>query len=246
LGHPSQTFFGSKIVNTLAPAIEIDPWFDYKTKYINALEQQTAQLANSSNQLAFKVSEIGELHREVSTAANLLAGTEGQVNKDVAGSLQRLAQLQFELYELKKELSANVKNSFDDDLRDYIRMLGSVKSMLAQRSERLANFQDATVNYRSKKERHDRVKAVGTNPNQLASLEAELARFEKSMHDEKEAFESISRSCRSEIERFEKLKANELQLSVVYLVTSNINNELRTIDVWKQFMKNTPDHLKFK
>jgi len=52
----------------------------------------------------------------------------------------------------------------------------------------------------------------------------------------KEIFSSASELVRSEIERFEATKAEEIQFAIVEFVQFNMNREICMRDLWKKFM----------
>jgi len=60
------------------------------------------------------------------------------------------------------------------------------------------------------------------------------------MEGERESYESVSNTSRSELDNFEKTKSAEIQEAICNLIQANINYELRVTDLWKSFLKTVP------
>jgi len=74
------------------------------------------------------------------------------------------------------------------------------------------------------------------NPTAHKKLQIEIAEAENVEKLKRETLDAISKSVRSEIERFEIGKASSLKEAVTNLVTVNMNFELRVNDLWKNFL----------
>jgi len=231
-------FFGVKVMNSLAPAIEIDMWFDGKTRYINSLEVQLISLANSISANVFKTCELSEIAQDIAATTSMLSHGEIDSDKDLSDSAQRLSEVNSQLMALHREYALSIKISFEDTLRDYIRVIGSVKTMLGYRLEKLASYQDALASLKSKKDRLEKIKREGGQV--PVALNHEIERIETTMERERETFESVSKSCRTELERFEKTKSREIHQAIFSFVQASLNCQLRATDLWKSFLKNAP------
>jgi len=228
-------FFGMKIQTSLSPPIEVDPWFQSKIRYVNALETQVNMLAGNYNNLLIKENEMASLHTSIANATVLLSNGELESDKQLAGNLAGLAELHKNIQQLNNELAQQTKINFLDTLRDYSRMISSAKDMLSYRNERLGFYQEVLVNAKNKRERIEKVRAQNNNISP-AALESELHNIEVQVQKEKESFEAISKNCRAELERLEVAKTKEFQDAVMLLVQTNINYELRVANLWKSYL----------
>jgi hypothetical protein len=229
-------FFGVKMVTVIAPAVEIDPWFETKTAYINTLESQLIQLANLITNSTIKINELGGIHSHMASISTALCKTEGSSDNELSKKYEGFAEVEGQIEPLCRELTNSVKTDFEDQVRDYIRILGSVKNMLGYRLERLAAYQDSTAAARAKKERFDKIKEGGAYT--PTALENEMQRIEKQMETERDIFDAISKTCRSELEKFEESKNREIKEAVSQLIQVNIHYQLRVTDLWKTFLRN--------
>jgi len=232
-------FFGVKVMNSLAPAIEVDMWFDTKTRYINSLEIQLTALSNGLNASVFKTCELGEIYQDIASTSSLLSNSEMESNKSLSDSFSGISEAYSQLMALNREYASSTKVTFEDCLRDYIRVIGAVKVMLSHRLEKLASYQEVLTNSKAKKDRLEKIKREG---GQIPiALNHELERIETMMERERESFEVISKSCREELEKFEKTKAKEIHQAITSVVQASLNYQLRTTDLWKHFLKSAPE-----
>jgi len=233
-------FFGVKVMNSLAPAIEVDMWFDGKTRYIANLESSLLHLANSINSSIFKTCELYDIHTDTAAGMTMLSNCETESNRGLADSLSKLSEVFAQMTALDREYASATKISFEDCLRDYLRLIGSVKVMMSQRLERLAAYQDVISNSKAKKDRLEKIRREGGQV--PVALNHEIERLETMLEREREAYETISKSCRGELERFEQAKAKEIQQAITMLVQSSLTFQLRAVDLWKSFLRNLPDN----
>jgi len=178
---------------------------------------------------------MAEIYQDSAVTSSALAHAELESSKPLSVSLNRLADAHSQMNALTREYAAGTKITFEDTLRDYIRLIGSVKVMLSHRLEKLAAYQEALSNCKAKKDRLEKIKRDG---GQIpVALNHELERIETLMEKERDAFEAISKACRLELERFEETKSKEIHQSITSLVQTSLNYQLRAIDLWKQFMR---------
>jgi len=233
-------FFGMKISNTLAPPVEMDPWFQTKIRYITALETQINGLASAYNNLLVKNNELSELYSLVSNSFVAISTTEKESDKELADSYTAVSQAYLQIQTLSIELTQQSKIDFLDTLRDYSRMILSVKDMLNYRNEKMSLYQEALVAYKTKKDKFDKLKETGgiIPPN----FDIEVQKMESDAQKKKDTFEAVSKTCRSELERFELSKTKEFSQSITALVQANMNFQVRAVGLWKNLLsKITPD-----
>ena len=56
------------------------------------------------------------------------------------------------------------------------------------------------------------------------------------MEETKQIFENASELVRSELERFDALKAQEIHFAIVQFAQFNLNREICMRDLWKKFL----------
>jgi len=207
-------FFGTKFSNTISPPLEIDPWFQQKTIYINTLETQINSLGNAYASLVTKRQEISEVHKVIAATSNAISLAEKGSDRELSDAFDGFSSLQNQLQSLNHELAVESKITFEDVLRDYSRMIASSKEMLEYRNERMGMYQES-------------VAISKINP----ALETQTQSTDKS----KDSFENISNTCKEELQRFESTKTKELSNAISLLVQTNINHQVRVANLWKTF-----------
>jgi len=234
------SFFGMKITNTLSPPVEMDPWFQSKTRYINTLEIQLNGLATHFNNLLVKNNELAEQYMNVSDGCRGLSATEKESDQRLSENYSAVSQVYFQMQTLNIELSQQSKISFLDTIRDYTRLISSAKDMLNFRNDKMSIYQEALVAYKNKKDKLDKLKE--TNAPLPPNAEIEVQKLENDAQKKKDLFDSVSKTARSELERFESQKSKEFVEAISSLVQANMNFQVRAVGLWKGLLsKITPD-----
>jgi len=227
------SFLGSSIesisnLNTIQN--EPDQWFDAKRNYINALDSHLNSIVKSINQISKKQKELSLAMTDFSLASSLLASSEADQDQWISNSFNRLSEITTQITVLDEKLVDDQTTSFEDNIRDYIRILGAVKEMLNVRTEKLTLYQNVTKQLETKKEKFEKVKATSSK------MEKEIEEAEKRMEETKEDFIKISNICKSELQRFESTKLQDIKNLLIKLTQIHINHDLLIIDQWKGFL----------
>jgi sorting nexin-1/2 len=202
---------------------EIDQWFDAKKGYINALETHLIGLSRSTNQLIKRRRDLALGMADISSAASLVGSQEADNDSLISDSFIRIAQVAENIHILDESLCKHEGMYFEDALRDYIRTLGAVKDMLADRDVVLLEYQNATRNLETKRDRKTKVK----------NIEREVEDAMKRVDETKREYEQISRVCRQELEIFDTTRAREIKRMMGLLVQVNLEHSLQVVDLWK-------------
>lgn len=228
-------FFSSLVGNSFSGGFtsqnEPDQWFDAKKNYIIALENQLNALAKSANMLVKKQKELSQVYVDFGLSSSLLASTESDHSAWVSNSFGKLAEMSAQVSNLHESLVDNETVYFEDSIRDYVRIIGAAKEMLAVRNEKLVAYQNISKQLEDKKQ-----KLAKTHGN--TKLHKEIDDFEPKVDEAKAEFNAISEICKSELLRFESTKALEIKKILVKFTQTNINFGLQVMDQWKQFLSN--------
>jgi len=196
---------------------EPDQWFDAKRNYINALDSHLNSIVKSINQISKKQKELSLAMTDFSLASSLLASSEADQDQWISNSFNRLSEITTQITVLDEKLVDDQTTSFEDNIRDYIRILGAVKEMLNVRTEKLTLYQNVTKQLETKKEKFEKVKATSSK------MEKEIEEAEKRMEETKEDFIKISNICKSELQRFESTKLQDIKNLLIKLTQIHIN-----------------------
>jgi len=166
------SLFGSKIPSSLSnpienlsnfaftPQKEPDQWFDAKKNYINALETQLSALARATNDLIRRQKELSLGMKEFGSTSSFLASCEADHDSWTSQAFTGLAETGESLSTLDEKLVESETVNFEDVLKDYVRILSSIKEMLNARNEKLVLYQNASKQLESKKEKLDKTKPI--------------------------------------------------------------------------------------
>jgi len=140
-------------VTNIGTSKEIDPWFDSNRSYFNALDQNIQNILNRSSQLSKKHKEMSQLWTDLALGASLTSTTEVESDKLLSSYWDRLAVTSNQISQLARELGDTQISSFEDNLKDYVRLIEAVKDMLNNRSHLLYVYQSMTKSLEQKKEK---------------------------------------------------------------------------------------------
>jgi len=238
-----ESFFGaskkiaSNITTSISGVTEVDPWFEEKTKYFNLLETHLSQLYNTFVNVVRKYFELSFNHAEFGVFSVVVASEE-KADKDLSFAFEKVGSVSDQIGELQKELAQSQKDFFEDEVKEYFKLIAAVKVALNFRTEKLAEFQAATRDHTGRKDKIQQLKDASKPV--TAAMETDLEKAHANMEEKKAAFEATSRNVRAEIERFLALKSQALQSAIASLIQTNLSYELRVVDHWKKLLDALP------
>jgi len=131
---------------------------------------------------------------------------------------QDLSELSTQVSILNEKLTDSESIYFEDVLRDYLRILSSVKEMLAARSEKLGVYQNQSKQLELKKDK-------------LKSKEQE--ELSNKTEQSKSEFNTISELCKSELSDMANIKSKDFNKMLCKFVQMNIDIEIQKLNEWK-------------
>jgi len=140
-------------------------------------------------------------------------------------SFQDLSELSTNVSNLNEKLTDNEIVYFEDVIRDYLRIISSVKEMLAARNEKLAIYQNQSKQLDLKKE-----KSKGKN-------EKDLEELANKTEQSKQEFNSISELCKTELTKMSTVKSIDFKQMLIKFVQTNLDSEIQKVDEWKSALK---------
>jgi sorting nexin-1/2 len=208
---------------------EPDQWFDAKKNYINLLENNLSSLLKIFSLIIKKKKELIQISSEFGTVCSLLSSSEADHDQYVSNNFQKLSEISQQISTLDDKRINNEILFFEDSIRDYLRILSSVKEMLDARNEKLSIYQNYSKQYESKEEKYKKTKNLQKN-------EKELEELKQKENHAKEEFEKISEVVKLELQKFEETKKEDFKIIFEKLSQINIDYQLQAIDQWKIFL----------
>jgi len=227
----------ANLTATSGTAREIDQWFDAKKNYVNALEAHLSSLLKSSSKLLAKRKELAAAHSDFASSISIVGSTEAETDSFLSTAFIRVGQISEHIKDLGEQLFKNESTHFEEALKDYLRVLGAVRDMLADRDEVLLEYQNATRAFEAKREKLDKDKARGSSKSKGG--ERELDEAQRKVDDTKREYEALSATVRSEIEVFDTTRAREIRRMISLLVQANMEHSLQVVDQWKSYISDS-------
>jgi len=159
---------------------------------------------------------------------------EADLDSFISTSFIRIAQIADHMSSLNDDLSRYDAANFEEALKDYVRILGAVKDMLNDRDEVLLDYQNASRLLESKRDKLERTKTA--TPTKSRAVEKEIEEAIQKVDDSRKEYESISQSCRRELDVFDKTRGREIRRMITLLVQANMEHSLQVVDLWKGFI----------
>jgi hypothetical protein len=94
-----------------------------------------------------------QISSEFGTVCSLLSSSEADHDQYVSNNFQKLSEISQQISTLDDKRINNEILFFEDSIRDYLRILSSVKEMLDARNEKLSIYQNYSKQYESKEEK---------------------------------------------------------------------------------------------
>jgi len=212
------TSISSQLSQNFTPQKEPDQWFDSYKNYVGSLETQLLSLERATNQLIRKQKELTQAFTEFGTVTSLLASTEADHDQKLSVGFQDLSELSNQVSILNEKLTDSESIYFEDVIRDYLRILSSVKEMLAARGEKLGVYQNQSKQLELKK---DKLKSK------------ELEELSNKTEQSKSEFNTISELCKSELADMADIKSKDFNKMICKFVQMNIDIEIQKLNEWK-------------
>jgi len=125
---------------------------------------------------------------------------------------------------LTNELVKGEVDLFENQIKDYIRIVNSCKDLMENRNNLLLAYQTnkALLNFKLEKNRGQR------NP--------EIEEATEDTNNSEMKFQHLSTNAKSELDTFKVRKGQDLRKAIRELVRLNISHQLRVVNLWKELM----------
>lgn len=146
------------------PPVEVDEWFDDKTRELSVLDNQLKKLHSAAQLLCEGRKDLSHHTDRFSKSFAALAQVEEL--KQLTSAMHRLADVEAKVHRLHSNQARRDMFDFSEIIFDYIMLVGSCKVALVQRGEKLKRSQEVRIfskteikNPRPKKGKERRVRA---------------------------------------------------------------------------------------
>jgi len=211
---------------------EVDPYFDQQRAYISNLDQHLQVLASRSSSNTRKKQEMVSSLSDFAHAASLACGCEIGQDDALSDFWGKLSEILNQIASLTDELVHGETELFEDQVKDYVRLVGACKDLMENRNATLLEFQTCQADAALKSERFQ--KAQGTS--KASALDAGLQSANEATNRAEQKYNALTTDVRSELDAFKRKKGQDLRRALRELVRLNINHQLRVVNLWKELL----------
>ena len=125
------------------PPVEVDEWFDDKTRELSVLDNQLKKLHSAAQLLCEGRKDLSHHTDRFSKSFAALAQVEEL--KQLTSAMHRLADVEAKVHRLHSNQARRDMFDFSEIIFDYIMLVGSCKVALVQRGEKLKKSQEVRI-----------------------------------------------------------------------------------------------------
>ncbi|XP_054159391.1 sorting nexin-2-like [Oppia nitens] len=212
---------------------ESDPWFEEKQNQIENLDQQLRKLYTSVEALIHHRKELTQTTGAFARSAAMLGNCEEHTSLSCA--LSQLAETQEKVEQLYNKQVDNDFVYLGELLKDYIAMIGAVKDAFHQRVKVFQMWQHSQQMLTKKREIKAKLE-LALKTDKLSQANDEVLEWESKVSRGQEEFESISKTIRLEVERFEVSRIRDFKDSIIKYMESLLDSQQQLIKYWEAFL----------
>ncbi|CAG2121693.1 unnamed protein product, partial [Medioppia subpectinata] len=212
---------------------ESDPWFEEKQNQIESLDQQLKKLYTSVEALIHHRRELTQTTGAFAKSAAMLGNCEEHTSLSCA--LSQLAETEEKMEQL---YSKQVDNDFfylAELLKDYIALIGAVKEAFHQRVKVFQMWQHSQQMLTKKREAKAKLE-LALKTDKISQANDEVIEWESKVSRGQEEFESVSKTIRLEVERFELLRIRDFKTNIIKYMESLLESQQQLIKYWEAFL----------
>lgn len=226
--------FMSSIFSMSQRIDEPDEYFIHKKEYIENLEYNLKVFYKSIELLSSQRSEMVNLVDEISLTIDELASLE--ILKLTSNLLGAFGEVQLKLKDNLDRINLQDQLTLGFTIEEYLRIIGSVKSVLESRFKIYQQYYNFNQEYIKKQAQlHKLHKKFKLQPEKVNQLNFEVDRLKLKVQTFEKNFNTISTTIKSELENFEFEKIEDFRNSVEIFIESSIESQKESIELWETF-----------
>jgi len=165
-------------------------------------------------------------------AASLACGCEIGQDDALSDFWGKLSEILNQVASLTDELVHGETEMFEDQVKDYVRLVGACKDLMENRSAVLLELQTCQADATLKSERLQKAQGTPRAP----TLDTFLQNANDATNRSEQKYNSITNDIRTELDVFKRKKGQDLRRALRELVRLNINHQLRVVNLWKELL----------
>ncbi|WVW84855.1 hypothetical protein I302_106890 [Kwoniella bestiolae CBS 10118] len=214
---------------------EFDDWFESRNGFLNNLENQLKLLSKSIESSSKQKLELSTSILEFSES--LTALSESDLGISLSTSLSSLAAIASEEKEIYENQAKEEVIRLLNLAEEYVRFIASVRVAFAGRVKAWNAWQFAERELTRLKGNRERLRNSGKLGDRAGQSLAEIAEAERTVREQHNNFEHLTRLVKSEFSRFERERIEEFKKTLEGYLNELINGQKGLIERWEGFHK---------
>ncbi|GMM33841.1 sorting nexin 1 [Saccharomycopsis crataegensis] len=217
-----------------AKVTDQDDFFLDQKAYVEDLDMYLKSFYKNFELIVQQRNELSNVTEEFANAVQSLADIE--TSKDSNNLLSAFSHTHHRIKELLERQSMQDLITLGSVLDEYIRILGSIRAVFAQRHKALVASTNSEHELSKKQVALE--KFTRNYRNQVDKIEAmknEVASYETKSSGLKQKFEELSATIKKELNRFEFEKIEDFRNAVETFLESLIESQKEAIELWETF-----------
>ncbi|KAA8913064.1 hypothetical protein TRICI_003289 [Trichomonascus ciferrii] len=214
--------------------VETNEWFIDKKQYLDSLESQLKSLAKALDIVVTQRRELSDAANEFAGALDALSNVE--ISKSSSELLGQFSQAQYRIKDLYARQCMQDILSLATTLDEYIRLIGSIRSVFSQRQKLYFNTQSAEQELNKRRQHLDKLHRQGkTLQDKISALQEEVAEQERKVQHCRAQFDDISKVIMREFDRFDHEKIRDFRNAVELFLENAVEAQKEAIEIWETF-----------
>lgn len=214
--------------------VETNEWFIDKKQYLDSLESQLKSLAKALDIVVTQRRELSDATNEFAGALDALSNVE--ISKSSSELLEQFSQAQYRIKDLYARQCMQDILSLATTLDEYIRLIGSIRSVFSQRQKLYFNTQSAEQELNKRRQHLDKLHRQGkTLQDKISALQEEVSEQERKVQQCRTQFDDISKVIMREFDRFDHEKIRDFRNSVELFLENAVEAQKEAIEIWETF-----------
>ncbi|KAI0208323.1 Sorting nexin-2 [Lamellibrachia satsuma] len=212
---------------------ETDQWFEEKQQQIDALDQQLRKLHASIEALVIHRKDLAMNTGSFAKSAAMVGNAEEHTA--LSRALSQLAEIEERIDQLHMDQADADFFVLSELIKDYVGMVAAVKGVFHERVKCFRMWKEAEMNLTKKREVRAKLE-LARKMDKIPAVNQEITQLEMKVEQGERDFESISKTIRKEVVRFEKQRVRDFKSTIVNYLESLMNNQQQLIKYWESFL----------
>ncbi|KAL1500085.1 hypothetical protein AB1Y20_012759 [Prymnesium parvum] len=204
--------------------------------YSSALQTQVQAVHKNSKNYIERHNSLSSSMTSLGLALTQLANCEGDASTSLAEGLSQMGVTVDRVASLYNEQAAREKATFDDPLKDYVRLLSACKQAINCRDAALRAYNNARATAAAKKDKLEKLRAAGGKEDKANVVARELSDAEENVRVAKQDYESVAARLDADMVRFQREKLADFKQYIVGFVSLQLEYSQSVQAQWRELL----------